>query len=282
LSAFNILIYPSFRPSPISLPCEHFILYPEIEISVHLTILRYQFYIRDLRSIMAPSAIGPTVIASNGAVFPLSSGDSVKASTRNGYRGYHHMTWYVGNAKQAASYYVTRLGFKAVARRGLESGSRNVASWVVSNGGATFVLQSPLRSPISHTGYIEATDDALLREIHNHLEKHGDGVKDVAFEVDDVTAVFDHAVAGGAAPIQPPTVTKDGKNGEILTAKIQTYGDTTHTLIDCTRYTGRFLPGFQEITVSDPISSFLPSVRFEEIDHCVGNQDWDGLEAVCE
>lgn len=51
-----------------------------------------------------------------------------------GYQGYDHVHWYVGNAKQAASYYVTRLGFKHIAYRGLETGSRLVTSHVVGNG----------------------------------------------------------------------------------------------------------------------------------------------------
>ncbi|XP_018578624.1 4-hydroxyphenylpyruvate dioxygenase-like [Anoplophora glabripennis] len=44
---------------------------------------------------------------------------------------FDHLTFYVGNAKQAASYYVTRLGFQPVAYKGLETGSRKYAYHVV-------------------------------------------------------------------------------------------------------------------------------------------------------
>ena len=231
---------------------------------------------------MAPSAIGPTVISSNGTILPLASPGARLSSSDGGYRGYDHITWYVGNAKQAATYYITRMGFRLVAKRGLETGSRNVASWVVSNGGATFVLTSPVRSSARFDKSPPAATDLLLQDIQAHLDKHGDGVKDVAFEVDDVRAVYSQAVAKGATAVQEPIVTRDGKYGEILTAAIRTYGDTTHTLIDRSRYTGSFLPGFAAVMTEDPLSQYLPAVPLEVIDHCVGNQDWNGMDAICD
>jgi 4-hydroxyphenylpyruvate dioxygenase len=231
---------------------------------------------------MAPSAIGPTIINSNGTILPLTSHGSRTTSSDRGYRGYDHITWYVGNAKQAATYYITRMGFRLVAKRGLETGSRNIASWVVSNGGATFVLTSPMRSSAMFDKSPLAATDPLLQDIQAHLNKHGDGVKDVAFEVDDVKAVYNQAIARGAVAVQEPKLTNDGRNGEVLTAVIRTYGDTTHTLVDRSRYTGPFLPGFVGVTSEDPLCKWLPAVPLEVIDHCVGNQDWDGMDAMCD
>ena len=144
------------------------------------------------------------------------------------------------------------------------------------------MLTSPVRSSARFDKSPSAVTDPLLQEIHAHLDKHGDGVKDVAFEVDDVGAVYSQAVARGAVAVQEPTVTRDGKYGEILTAVIGTYGDTTHTLVDRSRYTGPFLPGFAGVTAEDPLSKYLPTVPLEVIDHCVGNQDWDGMDAMCD
>ena len=230
---------------------------------------------------MAPSAIGPTVIASNGAMSPLISSGTTVTGPDRGYRGYDHVTWYVGNAKQAAAYYTTRMGFRVRARRGLETGSRNVASWVISNGRATFVLTSPIRSSAEHDTSSSAVEDAELQAIHTHWNKHGDGVKDVAFEVDNVHAVYEKAIAKGAVSVQQPRVISDDIHGEVVTAVIKTYGDTTHTLIDRSRFTGAFMPGYQAVDVADPLSRYLPAVPIEVIDHCVGNQDWDGMEAAC-
>ncbi|KAL1882493.1 hypothetical protein Plec18167_002909 [Paecilomyces lecythidis] len=219
---------------------------------------------------MAPSAISP----------PSSSAPS-ESSSLSSYRGYDHVHWYVGNAKQAASYYVTRMGFERIAYRGLETGCRSVCSHVIRNGDITFILSSPLRS-LDQIDRFSQEEQELLKEIHAHLEKHGDGVKDVAFEVDSVDAVFNAAIKNGAKIVSHPKVLKD-ENGQVKVATIQTYGETTHTLVERNSYTGSFLPGYRKETgAKDPISSLLPEVGLRVIDHCVGNQDWDEMDKVCE
>ncbi|MCJ1366404.1 hypothetical protein MMC16_005532 [Acarospora aff. strigata] len=232
---------------------------------------------------MAPSAVSPTILAGNGTTFPISS-SRASSNSSPGYKGYDHITWYVGNAKQAASYYVTRMGFKLLAYRGLETGSRYVASHVVSNGGATFVLSSPTMSmaAVERRHDVPEEDRRFLEEIYAHLADHGDAVKDVAFEVDDVRAVWKEAVAKGAGNVQEPTILSDKIDGQVVTAVIKTYGDTTHTLVQRNDYKGVFLPGYRAITVEDPVARLLPKVTLEAVDHCVGNQDWDQMQSVCE
>ncbi|KAL2005707.1 hypothetical protein VTN00DRAFT_10200 [Thermoascus crustaceus] len=200
------------------------------------------------------------------------------------YVGFDHITWYVGNAKQAASYYVARMGFKHVAYRGAETGSRSVASYVVSNGKATFVLTSPIRAPpgMSKDDDVPEDEKALLQEIHDHLTRHGDGIKDVAFQIEgDVEAVWKRAVEHGAVSIKSPKTLKgDDGHGQIVIATISTYGDTVHSLINRKGYSGAFLPGYEPVTEEDPINKFLPKIDFIEIDHCVGNQPWNGIDNV--
>jgi len=94
------------------------------------------------------------------------------------YKAYDHVHWYVGNAKQAAAYYVSHMGFERVAYRGLETGSRAVASHVVRNGDVTFVLSSPLRG-LDDMATLLPAESALLKEMHEHLERHGDAVRGV-------------------------------------------------------------------------------------------------------
>lgn len=232
---------------------------------------------------MSPSATNPIVLASDGSTFPITS-SHVSANSGPGYKGYDHVTWYVGNAKQAASYYIARMGFKLLAYRGLETGSRYIASHVVSNGGVTFVLTSPTMSvqSMERGREVPEHDRRLLEEIYAHLASHGDAVKDVAFEVDDVRAVWTEAVAKGAGNVQELTLSGDKVDGEVLTAVIQTYGETTHTLVERRGYRGVFLPGYRAAGVQDPLSKFLPEVPLEAIDHCVGNQDWNQMQSVCE
>lgn len=191
------------------------------------------------------------------------------------------MTWYVGNAKQAASYYVTRFGFRHVAYAGLETGSRNITSYVISNGGATFVLKAPIREPGAVEKDTSGAEKRMVDDLHHHLAKHGDAVKDVAFEVGDARAIYARAVKKGATGMQDPVTVKDDF-GEVTTAVIQMYGDTTHTLVQKIDYSGVFLPGYRAIEIEDPIYKYLPPVSFEAIDHCVGNQDWGGMQAICE
>ena len=174
------------------------------------------------------------------------------------------------------------MGFTYLAYQGLETGCRYFASHVVSNGSAVFVLQSPIRGLGSIDASVPENCQKLLRDMHAHLEKHGDAVKDVAFEVDDVRAVYAIAVDQGATSVQEPTITHDKLDGSVTTATIQTYGDTTHTLVERSSYHGVFMPGYRTFTGYDPLLQYLPPVPIEEIDHCVGNQGWDQLEAICE
>ncbi|KAL8687681.1 MAG: hypothetical protein Q9218_006214 [Villophora microphyllina] len=222
----------------------------------------------------------PEVSTSNGSPSGLASTSEDGRDSGASYKGYHHMTWYVGNAKQAASYYITRFGFKRIAYRGLETGSRCLASHVISNGGATLVLTAPIREVSAlEKGTTEAEQDQLA-EVHAHLSKHGDAVKDVAFEVDDARAVYQQAVKRGAISVREPMTIQD-EYGSVTTAIIKTYGDTTHTLVE-KDYHGIFMPGYQTVNSIDTIEMFLPRITFEAIDHCVGNQDWEEMQTVCD
>lgn len=217
---------------------------------------------------MAPTALPDTI-------------ETTTPSSLASYKAYDHVHWYVGNAKQAASYYITRMGFRRIAYRGLETGSRAICSHVIRNGQITFILTSPLRS-LDQIDRFTADEQDQLREIHHHLEQHGDAVKDVAFEVDDVEAVFGAAVKNGAKVVSGPRVLED-EGGRVTVATLQTYGETTHTLLERGQYRGAFLPGYRlESGEEDPISRLLPGVYLKRIDHCVGNQDWDEMDKICE
>jgi len=121
----------------------------------------------------------------------------------------------------------------------------------------------------------------MLEEMHRHIERHGDAVKDVAFEVDNVVALFNEAVRNGAKVIRTPYELSDAE-GKVICATIATYGDTTHTLIQRAAYKGIFLPGYRATSTTDPIHQYLPPVKLDIIDHCVGNQDWDQMTAACD
>lgn len=206
------------------------------------------------------------------------------------YVGFDHIHWYVGNAKQAASYYITRMGFRPIAYRGPETGSHFLASYVIANGSAVFILTGtvcePLRADAGDTVLQRATEEerASLAAIHEHLTLHGDGVKDVAFRITgDIEGVWKRAIENGASAVsEPRSIAAEGK-GHIQIATVGTYGDTVHSLVNREHYPAGspFLPGYQDIKADeDPINRLLPAIDFIEIDHCVGNQSWGGVDRI--
>jgi len=113
-----------------------------------------------------------------------------------------------------------------------------------------------------------------------HLKQHGDGVKDVAFTVDDVQGIYARAIQHGAKSVRAPEELSD-ESGSVVVAAIQTYGDTIHTLVQRNDYKGAFLPGYKPVTDIDPHSSTLPAPGLHFVDHIVGNQGDNEMEIVC-
>src|ERR1700686_2464843 len=105
-----------------------------------------------------------------------------------------HVRFFVGNARQSAYFYRNAFGFDVVAYAGLETGPRTEAGYVLRQGEITFILMSPIRS--NHPD-------------SQRLILHGDGVQDIAFEVDDVAAAYAEATRRGAAGVKPPTLLED-------------------------------------------------------------------------
>uniref|UniRef100_A0A3Q0T349 4-hydroxyphenylpyruvate dioxygenase n=1 Tax=Amphilophus citrinellus TaxID=61819 RepID=A0A3Q0T349_AMPCI len=163
--------------------------------------------------------------------------------------------------------YCNKLGFEPLAYQGLETGSREVVSHAVKQSKIIYVFSSAL-SPGN-------------KEMGAHLVKHGDGVKDIAFTVEDCDFLVQKARERGAVIIKEPYTVED-KYGKVRLAVLQTYGDTTHTFVERTGYTGLFLPGFHPPLFKDPLLDKLPSGNLDFIDHVVGNQPDDEMVPVVE
>ena len=165
--------------------------------------------------------------------------------------GTDYIEFYVGNAKQAALYYQTAFGFQLVGYRGPETGVRDRVSYLLQQGKIRFVLTSALGPE---------------GKIAEHVNKHGDGVRDLALWVDDARDAFQKAVERGAKPEREPEVLTD-QHGEIVIAAIKIYGDTIHSLVERRNYRGLFMPGFAPRSPRyQPTATGLLYV-----DHCVGN-----------
>ncbi|MGH3864905.1 MAG: 4-hydroxyphenylpyruvate dioxygenase [Pseudonocardiaceae bacterium] len=165
--------------------------------------------------------------------------------------GMDHVRFAVGNARQAAHFYSTAFGMTCVASRGPEQGYRDAVEYVLASGRVRFVLSGATRAGTPLGARVAA---------------HGDGVSDLAIEVPDVDHAVTFARQRGATILAEPHDATDG-HGTVRLAALAIYGDTRHTLIDRSRYTGPFLPGF---VAMPPL--VVPGGRlFQAVDHCVGN-----------
>jgi 4-hydroxyphenylpyruvate dioxygenase len=171
--------------------------------------------------------------------------------------GTDYVEFIVGNAKQAAHFYKTAFGFQSYAYKGLETGCKDYASYVVVQDKIKIVLTTPLNSK---------------SPLNDHIVKHGDGVKVVALWVDDARSAYEETTKRGAKSFMEPTVEKD-EHGEVVRAGIYTYGETVHMFVERKNYNGTFLPGFTAWE-----SDYNPEpVGLKYIDHMVGNVGWNEM-----
>src|SRR5688572_13883347 len=147
-------------------------------------------------------------------------------------KGINHDEFWVGNARQASNYYRALWGFTPVAFSGLETGVRDRASYVMRQNDITFVFTAPL------------TPDG---EIAEHVREHGDGVKDIAFAVDDVESAFRETTSRGARPALEPVELDGGEDGTLRRSAVHTYGETRHSFVDRSTYHGTFAPGYRKV-----------------------------------
>src|SRR5688500_12394632 len=161
--------------------------------------------------------------------------------------GIDHVEFYVGNAAQAAFYFVNAFGFTETAYAGLETGRRDRVSHVLEQGRIRLVL----------TGTLMGSDD-----IAAHHALHGDGVHKIALSVPDAAAAYEHAV--GHRP-----------HGRVQISSVATYGETQHLFVQREGYEGAFLPGYERRgeATRDP-----DDMRLMAIDHIVGNVELGHME----
>ncbi len=160
-----------------------------------------------------------------------------------------HIQFFVGNARQAMYYWWKGFGFQPVAYSGLETGNRESASYVLESGKIRFVLTAAYHptSPVAA-----------------HHMIHGDGVKVIALEVENVEQAWQATTSRGAVSAWSPREQVDDQ-GVFRTAAIQTYGEVLHVFVDRSAYHGAFAPGFRPLDLPAQPSGLAA------IDHIVGN-----------
>lgn len=164
--------------------------------------------------------------------------------------GWDAVVWVSGNATQSALYFQLAFGMELQAYSGPTTGNPDHHAYVLRAGDVRFAVKG-------------AADPAS--PLADHHRAHGDGVIDIALDVPDVDKCVERARATGARVVAEPHDLSD-EHGTVRVAAIAAYGDTTHSLVDRSRYSGVYLPGYVRKTST---SSAPPS--FVALDHVVGN-----------
>ncbi len=169
--------------------------------------------------------------------------------------GWDAIVFVVGNATQTAHFYQSAFGMELEAYAGPETGQRDHKSFVLRSGSIRFVVDGGV-DPDS--------------PLHDHHRAHGDGVVDIALEVPDVDRCVEQARREGATILREAEDVTD-EHGTVRIAAIGTYGETRHTLVDRSRYSGPYLPGYVARTSSFTKRPGAPKRIFQALDHVVGN-----------
>lgn len=171
-----------------------------------------------------------------------------------GVRGIDHIEFFVDNAQAWAQYYVARFGLYLRAVGKPETGLEGRISYVVGQGRVIFVFtQACGESPIA-------------QQIREHFQKHGCGVKDLAFRVKDAQAALKSATLAGAEVADEFSECANDGHVDFRSAAIKTYGDTIHSFIERPRH-GRFAPGYENAASGIEEGD----ISFAMLDHIVAN-----------
>lgn len=167
----------------------------------------------------------------------------------NLFNSVNAVEYYVGSAKQWAYYHQHALGFDLKAYAGPETGVRDRVSYLLQQGNVRMIFTSFL----SYTS-----------PVADHVRLHGDGVKDVSLNVENIGDTLDFVRSRGIVKVRNEKKTKTD-SGTLKTAELTSYGETIHTLTDYSETGSDIPPGFEEVNLkSDPVG-------LKKIDHVVGN-----------
>jgi 4-hydroxyphenylpyruvate dioxygenase len=177
-----------------------------------------------------------------------------------GLQGFDHLEWWVGNARQAAAFWSTTFGFRIAGYAGPETGVADRVSYLLEQGSVRFVVTGAL-----------APESPIVA----HHRAHGDGVRDVAFAVHSAAHAYEEALRRGAVGLRAPWA-EETDAGKIVRATIAAYGDTCHTFVERSAFSGLFAPGFE--VPRGPQSTVGEPVGLTAIDHVVANVELGSLD----
>jgi 4-hydroxyphenylpyruvate dioxygenase len=173
-----------------------------------------------------------------------------------GIKGVDHLEFFVDNVDNWSDWHENKMGMYRRAAGDPSTGLKGRKAVICGQGRVNFLFAEP------------AGDSPEARVIREHLDKHGNGVRDIAFRVKDVATAVEHARKAGAKIVR-----EIDDHGSFIGATIAAYGDTVHTFIQRTRH-DNFAPGY----VNAPGGVEEDDIQFMMIDHIVANvehmDDW--------
>lgn len=159
---------------------------------------------------------------------------------------------FVGMAKMVVFWHERALGFRTTAYAGPETGVVDRVSYLLEKNGIRLVITSAAH-PSAY-------------EVLSFVDRHGNGVKHLAFAVDDVDSAFAEAVRRGAVPLREPDSQSDA-HGSVRSARLKFLDGNELSLIDRSGYGGTFAPGFVEVDADPSLVEGEDPRGLSHIDH---------------
>ncbi|KAL3916927.1 MAG: hypothetical protein SGILL_004954 [Bacillariaceae sp.] len=143
--------------------------------------------------------------------------------------GFHHVEFYCGDARSAASQFAVALGMSITGTTGQATGNDKCVSYALESGDQfRLLLTAPYSRAVVKEGAAataakgdssaDADDNTAVEfdapsplpkfdvdQAHEFFQKHGLAARAVGIEVVDATKAFEASVANGAAPVLEPT-----------------------------------------------------------------------------
>ena len=166
-----------------------------------------------------------------------------------GVKGIDHIEFIVDDADQWRDFFVQKYGMAGRLYADEGTGVRGRRAHVVGQGRINFIVAEPQG---------QGPEADFMRW---HLDRHGCGVRDVAFRVKDAAHALAEAARRGATVVRPLD-----EHEVFIGGTIAAYGDTVHTFIERKPHTN-FAPGYQPV----PGGVEDGDIHFAMIDHVVAN-----------
>ncbi len=154
------------------------------------------------------------------------------------YKSIDHMEFWSNNSRYTADFYINNLGFKLTGIKDVYSGENSTNEYVLENGGVRMIIKSP-----------SGPGNKVFKEF---LSKHGDTLRGVTMEVDDLSKLYKRALLKNATIVEEPHEIED-EDGKIKKMSILMFGDIVHTFIEKNEYKGKLLPGYKSVNPEDTV-----------------------------